>query len=499
MVYKTCITNIMKTISLTSQEREFLTLISHATFANPFSDERVRLDLKISGLSPKTPRSRQVESVAARVTGLLDRLDKTGKNTIRLFTGEDRYLTQNAFLFEVFHQFIDSFDQLILTQIRDQDASCPVTFAKDTLQRLARRGFTQPDANRFFAMFYQLRRAYYFIDHALIGRSPSMKQLRLNLWNNVFTHDIRWYEKYLWNRMDDFSTLLLGETGTGKGAAGAAIGRSGFIPFDEEKMCFKESFMRSFIAINLSQFPEALIESELFGHRKGAFTGAIEAHEGVFARCSPHSAIFLDEIGEVSIPIQIKLLHVLQEREFSPVGSHRRQRFHGRVIAASNKSTDDLRQKKLLRDDFYYRLCSDVIVVPSLRERLREEPAELDDMLDHIIRQMIGEESAELRGLVRKGISRDLGPDYPWPGNVRELEQCTRRILLTCRYEGDHKSVAQDLRTKLTQGIETGEYTTQALLNDYCRLLYQRYGTYEEVARRSGLDRRTAKKYINFA
>ena len=92
--------------------------------------------------------------------------------------------------------------------------------------------------------------------------------------------------------MEDFSTFLVGETGTGKGTAATAIGRSGFIPFNEKKTTFSEIFTNNFIEINLSQFSESLIESELFGHRKGAFTGAVDDHHGIFALCSPHGAIF---------------------------------------------------------------------------------------------------------------------------------------------------------------------------------------------------------------
>jgi transcriptional regulator with GAF, ATPase, and Fis domain len=132
-----------------------------------------------------------------------------------------------------------------------------------------------------------------------------MKSLRLSLWNKIFTHDIDFYNRYLWDKMEDFSTLLLGETGTGKGTAALALGRSGFIPLDKRKKTFEKSFTRSFVSLNLSQFPETLIESALFGHKKGAFTGAIENYEGVFDRCSPYGSILLDEIDEISKPIQI--------------------------------------------------------------------------------------------------------------------------------------------------------------------------------------------------
>ncbi len=264
-------------------------------------------------------------------------------------------------------------------------------FAWAALAELQRRGFSAAAAGRYLALCFQLRRAFYFIHEALLGESPCMGRLRRELWNNVFTCDLGLYSRWLWRRMEDFSTLLLGETGTGKGTAAAAIGRSGFIPFDSRRGAFVESFTRSFTALNLSQFAEGLIESELFGHRKGAFTGAAEDHRGALAMCSQHGAVFLDEIGEVPATIQIKLLQVLQERAFTPVGSHARERFAGRIIAATNRPLPELLAGGRFRADFYYRLCSDTIVVPPLRQRLAEEPRELATLVAATVARLLGQ------------------------------------------------------------------------------------------------------------
>jgi len=478
-------------------DRAFWQWVSGAAFANPFGEQRLELDLKIAGrFKNEAERARFLKrAVSERVR----KLDSQGKADLRSYTGEERERMRNVFLFEVFHRFYDELDQLIIEQTRAGDPPVRVGFAQDALALLARRGFSPDEAVRFFAIFFQLRRAYFFILHGLIGQSPCMKEFRRHLWDNVFTHDIRWYDRCLWNRMEDFSTLLLGETGTGKGTAAAAIGRSGFIPFDERQGRFAESFTRSFIALNLSQYPETLIESELFGHKKGAFTGAVEAHEGVFARCSPHGAIFLDEIGDVSTPVQIKLLQVLQDRSFSPVGGHDRLRFRGRVIAATNQPLERLRDKKLFRDDFFYRLCSDVVTVPPLRRRLQESKAEMDDLLEHLVTRMTGEAAPELIALAREVLDAGVGRHYPWPGNVRELEQAIRRILLTRRYDVDHQATARDARDELLAGIDRGSLDAGALLSAYCALLHQRHGTFEEVARRTRLDRRTVKKYLRQA
>ena len=357
------------------------------------------------------------------------------------------------------------------------------------------QGVSELEAERFFGLFFQLRRTFYFID-LIVGSSPCVRKLRFDLWNNVFTFDIGLYEQYLLNRMEDFSTIILGETGTGKGMAAAAIGRSGFIPWDNHKGSFAESFTRAFISLNLSQFPEELIESELFGHKKGAFTGAIDNHKGIFARCSPCGAIFLDEIGEVSLPVQIKLLNILQERLFTPVGSHLPQQFQGRVIAATNRDLQGLRRKGLFRDDFYYRLCSDSIQVPPLRQRLQEDPEELHRLLTRTVERILGSSSEELVTLISATIEHSLPKDYHWPGNVRELEQCTRRILLKRGYEGDMGGREPDEAEQLAEVIRQGNLTAKELLAGYCRQLYQMLGSYDAVAKKIDLDWRTVKKYV---
>lgn len=476
-------------------DREFFQWVADAAFANPFSERRLELDRKITGGTFRNETERG-EFLKRAVSDRVRKLSSQSRADLRAYSGEDRQLMRNVFLFEMYHQCFARLDDLIDAQVRAGDTPVPLPFGPEALALFAKRGFPVEEARRFFGIFFQLRRAFYFILHGLIGESDCMKAFRRHLWDNVFTHDIRCYDRYLWNRMEDFSTLLLGETGTGKGTAAAAIGRSGFIPFDERKGCFAESFTRSFLALNLSQYPETLIESELFGHRKGAFTGAVEAHEGVFARCSPHGAIFLDEIGDVSTPVQIKLLQVLQERTFSPVGSHEKQRFRGRVIAATNQPLGALRDSRLFREDFFYRLCSDIITVPPLRQRLQQSPGELEFLVQHLVTRTAGGPAPELVALVLEVLRESVGPHYAWPGNVRELEQAVRRVLLTRRYEGDARSVARDLRSQLMANLDRGTLDADSLLAGYCALLHQRHSTIEEVARRTNLDRRTVKRYL---
>jgi two-component system, NtrC family, response regulator HydG len=487
--------NTQKTTQI--RDWSFFEKVARAAFANPFGRKRDELDMEIGGTTPGASADAILNAVIARISARVFEMRRAGIVNLGNFDGDRREIMHSVLLFHVFHRYADRFDKLIQAQSKDDETLTRVSFGEEALKELTELGFSEPESLRFFAIFYQLRRAYYFIKNGLTGNSASVIELRKNLWDCLFTHDIRWYESRLWNRMEDFSILLLGETGTGKGAAAAAIGRSGFIPYDPARQRFSASFTRNFLATNLSQFSEGVLESELFGHKKGAFTGAIETHDGLFSRCAPNGVIFLDEIGDISIPVQIKLLNVLQERIYSPVGSHETKRFSGRVIAATNRPLDELRSSGRFRDDLYYRLCSNIITLPTLRQRLQETPEELDRLLENILTRLAGEPTEREVLLIKKVLKRETGTAYHWPGNVRELEQSVKRIILTGHYQGSKFTIKPvETGDSLTSDFNDGNINAEQLLAGYCSLLYKRHGTYEEVSRRTQLDRRTVKKYV---
>lgn len=205
-------------------------------------------------------------------------------------------------------------------------------------------------------------------------------------------------------------------------------------------------------------------------------------------------AIFLDEIGEASRPIQIKLLKVLDEREFSPIGSHHQQRFKGRIIAATNRPLHEISNNTVLRSDFYYRLCSDVIIVPPLRQRIREELGELEDLVRYTVHRIVGDSAPELMPMVLKAIKQEVGMSYSWPGNVRELGQCVRQLILRRTYTpGPEKNLSGENRPL---NFDACTLDARELLQEYCQHLHGKHGTYAEVARITKLDRRTVKSYI---
>jgi sigma-54 specific flagellar transcriptional regulator A len=208
------------------------------------------------------------------------------------------------------------------------------------------------------------------------------------------------------------SVLVLGESGTGKEVVARAIHHS------------SPRRNRPFIAVNCGAIPADLLESELFGHEKGAFTGAIATRKGRF-ELAEGGTLFLDEIGDMSLPMQVKLLRVLQERVFERVGSALQLKCNVRIIAATHRNLEDAIERGAFREDLFYRLNVFPIDMPSLRTRIDDLPTLIRDFADMNVaagRQRVQFSANALDCLVR----------YSWPGNVRELGNLVERLSILC-------------------------------------------------------------------
>jgi Nif-specific regulatory protein len=211
------------------------------------------------------------------------------------------------------------------------------------------------------------------------------------------------------------TVLLRGESGTGKELVARALHR------------FSERSQQPFVKLNCAALPESLLESELFGHERGAFTGAVKTRRGRF-ELADHGTLFLDEIGDISLATQIKLLRVLQERTFERVGGSRSLTVDVRIIAATNADLEEAVRARRFREDLYYRLHVVPIVLPPLRERKEDIPL----LVGHFLQRFNTENRKALK---ISAPAMDLIVGYDWPGNVRELENCIERMVVMARRE----------------------------------------------------------------
>ena len=499
---------------LTSNERVFLHAVSQLGYSNPFLPERITYEREALGTDfveaeavwsmcvdqPDAPLTNNT-NIIARVETLVPQLRaRLAKGAIA--SAQDLLFYEDVALFLLFHRYRTHFDEVMVRVMSlkrtRQRCGFYVEFLHDWEHVFHIPGVALPaqyDAPHLFACFFQVRRAFHHIFQAIIGRSMAAARLRAAVWQAIFTHDMRRYRRTLYARMGDFTTLISGPSGTGKELVARAIGLSRYVPFDPKTLTFTEDFASSFYALNLSALPSTLIESELFGHRRGAFTGALQDRRGWLEVCPLLGAVFLDEIGDLDAAIQVKLLRVLQTRTFQPLGDTERH-FHGKLIAATNRDLSRAMQEGHFREDFYYRLCSDLIMTPSLQEQLRESPEVLRELLVFIARRVVDDEAEALASEVETWILQHLGRDYPWPGNIRELEQCVRNVLVRQEYRPSQTHSLSQYE-EFSRAFTNGTFTADELLRRYCTLVYSQTGSYEETARRLQLDRRTVKSKID--
>ena len=243
----------------------------------------------------------------------------------------------------------------------------------------------------------------------------------------------------------DSTVYLRGESGSGKEVIAKAIHLA------------SERKDKNFVAINCAAIPETLLESELFGHEKGAFTGAVRSTKGLFTQAH-EGTLFLDEIGEMPLSIQAKLLRALEERQFYPIGGERPIRVDVRVIVATKKDLEDEVKKGNFREDLFYRIHVIPIFLPSLRERKEDIP----HLVEHFLNKMSTQMKRDIKGVSPEAMQKLML--YDWPGNVRELENTieyavamTQQDLITEEYILQAKAPLQGALKPLKESKEIFE------------------------------------------
>lgn len=278
------------------------------------------------------------------------------------------------------------------------------------------------------------------------------------------------------------SVLIVGESGTGKELIARTIHESS--PRRD----------RSFVAVNCTSFSETLLESELFGHVKGAFTGAIERRPGLFLEAN-RGTVFLDEVGDMSLSMQAKLLRVLQEEEVKPVGGTDTIPVDVRVVAATHQELEALVRAGRFREDLYYRLHVVALDVPPLRERREDIPL----LAGHFLRQYAARSGRPLQGFSPKAMDALLA--HTWPGNVRELENVVERAVALAPGSMVEEG---DLPDKLTGSprpgpapASRGKPTLDEMIREHVfRVLEEAGGNKSEAARVLGVPRRTLYRML---
>jgi two-component system, NtrC family, response regulator HydG len=278
------------------------------------------------------------------------------------------------------------------------------------------------------------------------------------------------------------TVLITGESGTGKELVASAI---------HAASTRKDA---SFVKVNCAALVENLLESELFGHEKGAFTGADKKRDGKFVQADK-GTIFLDEVGEMSAGMQAKLLRVLQEQEVQMVGSQKQINVNVRVLAATNRILETEVAEGRFREDLFYRLNVVSVQVPSLRERNNDIPL----LANFLIKKLAKKNHRIVKGITPECMNYLV--NYPWPGNVRELENALERSIILMRGEFLEENtlpitIINWIKTKLDQGNNINEKTEPSSLEDaekmvIARTLAESNGNKSETARRLKITRKT--------
>ena len=509
-------------------ERHEANAFARIGYSNPFLPERLQLERQILGDRFQSgaavihfPSDLQSQAVFKNFSLLLEEsrilADKMRQRVLagKCEREEDQHLYRETVVFFLYGKHFSINEVPLVRRLSDRTVKLSESwsqFQKDYDWYLSLPELVLPnhfDAAHCFSIFFQIDRAFSHIFEFIVGRSMPIAKLRAAIWESIFTHDMGRYIRGVHKSMGDITTLITGNSGTGKELVARAIGLSRYQSFNPKTKKFDDAEKDPFFAVNLSALSSTLIESELFGHCKGSFTGAVVNRKGWLEVCGQNGTVFLDEIGELEPSIQVKLLRVLQTRTFSPVGETKPHRFLGKFVTATNRDLAAEISRGHFREDLYYRLCADMVRTPTLQEQLIDRPEDLLELTRFIARRLLVDLPDEANSLASEAVhwvEQHFGSSYDWPGNIRELEQCVCNVLIRKSYTPSSRIASQrpsERPIHSAQGTEefvrsmlAGEMTLDEVSEHYVSLVYAHLGRYDLAAQKLAVDWRTVRDKV---
>jgi len=509
---------------LSSRDLRVAEAIGQIGYCNPFLPERLELERVALGAAFQCadpvinlPPDSDLNTIFPNFTALRERAeilsDKMRAQMLYGMQVSERAfrIYQDMALYLLYNRHMSYLDKVATTPTKlaksAQSSAAWNDFQTDFNWYLQLPGFPLPahiEAAHCFAVFFQIQRAFNHIFECIIGRSMPIARLRAAVWESIFTHNMSRYARAVYKTMGTIPTLITGSSGTGKELVAQAIGMSRYISFNKSSACFEVDSNSSLHTVNLSALSPTLIESELFGHIKGAFTGAVADRKGWLEVAGDQGTVFLDEIGELDLSIQVKLLRVLQSGSFSRVGETKERKFRGKFVAATNRDLSQEMAAGRFREDLYYRLCADMIQTPAMREQIADCPGDLEHLAEFMARRVLPDLPEESQALARETvdwIALQMGSNYGWPGNIRELEQCVRNVMIRKSYTPARQSriaVGASAHDRLARAVEEGRFSLEELIQHYVSMIYAQEGQhYGRASKRLDMDWRTLKQKLN--
>lgn len=317
----------------------------------------------------------------------------------------------------------------------------------------------------------------------LHGRSAAMQAVRRDAWAACFGRSLQ-HALELERLIHDHDVLLLGETGTGKEAVAIALLEGAPGPMDGSRA--------PRAILNVAAVPETLVESELFGHVRGAFTGATRDRKGRI-RAAAGGCLFLDEVGELPVTTQVKLLRVMENDLVAPIGSDVEHVADARYVGATHKPLDELVERGAFRRDLYERLAGHVIRIPPLRER----PEDLLDIGKAILDRELGDQELVDRAAIERWLTGRVAQGHAWRGNVRELENVLRDLMLGLDPHLAPTAPTKSAPTDLPAGVRDATAPLRDVLDWYvARVFQQQSRNAVRTARVLEVDRATLRRRL---